>query len=128
DQALVDRLIPYDHRGRHRGIAGIERLAGELRALRFDAAVLFQNAFDAAWIAWRAGIPERIGYAREARGVLLTRAVPLPKNGEIPSHESFYYLELLRRAGWLTQLPERVEIVLRVDSAAREAAEAKLSE
>ncbi len=36
---------------------GRERLAAELRRENFDAAMLFQNAFDAAWLAWRAGIP-----------------------------------------------------------------------
>ncbi|HKO05823.1 MAG TPA: lipopolysaccharide heptosyltransferase II [Candidatus Acidoferrales bacterium] len=123
DQALVDRLIPYDHRGRHRGIAGIERLAGELRALRFDSAVLFQNAFEAAWIAWRAGIPERIGYARDARGPLLTRSVPVPLPGEIPPHEANYYLELLRRAGWIAALPEIPPVRLRVAPDALDRAE-----
>jgi heptosyltransferase-2 len=90
----------YDFRGKHRGWLGRERLAGELRKEKFDAAVLLQNAFDAAWLAWRAGIPERIGYARDARGPLLTRAIPVPREGQIPKHESHYYLELLRRAGW----------------------------
>ncbi len=127
-QARAGRLIVFDRAGRHAGVFGRERLAAELRRERFDAAVLFQNAFDAAWIAWRAGISERIGYARDARGFLLTRAVAVPAKGEIPSHESFYYLELLRRIGWLTQLPERVEIALRIEPAAREAAEAKLAE
>jgi heptosyltransferase II len=100
-QPFVDRILPYDYRGKHRGWLGRERLAGELRKEKFDAAVLLQNAFDAAWLAWRAGIPERIGYAREARGPLLTRAIPVPREGEIPEHESHYYLELLRRANWI---------------------------
>src|SRR5690348_10463023 len=73
----------------------------ELRAQKFDAALLLQNAFQAAWLAWRAGIPERIGYARDGRSFLLTKAVPVPHAGEIPAHEQYYYLELLRRAGWL---------------------------
>jgi heptosyltransferase-2 len=127
-QARAGRLIVFDRAGRHAGVFGRERLAAELRRERFEAAVLFQNAFDAAWITWRARIRERIGYARDARGFLLTRAVPVPANGEIPSHESFYYLELLRRAGWLAQLPERVEIALRIEPAACEAAETKLAE
>ncbi len=126
-QPSADRVIVFDRAGRHAGFSGRERLAAELRRERFDAAVLFQNAFDAAWIAWRAGIPERIGYARDGRRALLTRAVSVPAKGEIPAPESFYYLELLRRAGWLAQLPARVEIALRIESSAREAAEAKLA-
>jgi len=100
-QGLADQIIPFEHRGRHAGIGGVERLAGELRAEKFDAALLMQNAFEAAWIALRAGIPERIGYARDGRGWLLTRAIAVPQHGEIPAHEVFYYLELLRRAGWV---------------------------
>lgn len=100
-QGLADRLIAYDVRGVHAGIAGRERLAAELRAQKFDVALLLQNAFDAAWLAWRGGVPERIGYARDGRSLLLTKAVAVPKAGEVPAHEKFYYLELLRRAGWL---------------------------
>jgi len=123
DQGLVDRLIPFDYRGRHRGPLGLERLARELRSARFDSAVLFQNAFEAAWIAWRAGIPERIGYARDGRGVLLTKSIPVPGPGEIPAHESNYYLELLRRVGWIQSLPELRPVRLRVVPAAKERAE-----
>jgi heptosyltransferase-2 len=100
DQEICDQLIAYDPNGFHKGFSGRERLAAELRAQKFDVALLLQNAFDAAWLAWRANIPERIGYARDARSFLLTKAVPLPRHGEIPAHERFYYLELLRRAGW----------------------------
>ena len=42
--------------------------AARLRAERFDAAILLQNAFDAALVAWMAGIPVRIGYNRDGRG------------------------------------------------------------
>ena len=53
-----------------------------------------------------AGIPERIGYNRDARGLLLTHAIPVPEPGDIPRHERFYYLELLRRAGLIERFPE----------------------
>ncbi len=76
--------------------------------------MLLQNAFDAAWLAWRANIPERVGYARDGRSLLLTRAVPVPRHGEIPAHEKFYYLELLRGAGWLDSVPDESFIGLRV--------------
>jgi heptosyltransferase II len=105
DQQICNQLIPYDPAGAHAGFSGRERLVAELRAQKFDIALLLQNAFDAAWLAWRAGIPERIGYARDGRGLLLTRAIPVPKRHEIPAHERFYYLELLRRAAWIDSLP-----------------------
>ena len=86
---------------------------------RFDGAILLQNAFDAALIAWMAGIPERIGYRRDGRGLLLTRAIPVPEPGDIPRHERFYYLELLRRAGMLERFPDTPAI--RLDGAERRA-------
>jgi len=81
-------------------------MARHLRRWQFDCAILLQNAFEAAWIAWLAKIPTRIGYKRDGRQLLLTRAVDVPKPGEIPRHERFYYLELLRRAGLIDALPE----------------------
>jgi heptosyltransferase-2 len=113
-QGICDELIAYDPRTIHAGFAGRERLAAELRAKKFEKALLLQNAFDAAWIAWRAGIPERIGYARDGRSLLLTKALPVPKIGEIPLHEKFYYLELLRRAGWLESLVDESFLALNV--------------
>jgi heptosyltransferase-2 len=119
NQGICDQLIPYDPQGSHAGISGREGLAAELRAQHFDTALLLQNAFDAAWLAWRAKIPERIGYARDGRSLLLTKAVPVPKPGEIPKHEQYYYLELLRRAGWLEALPEVSSISLEVSEEER---------
>lgn len=113
-QNVADCLIPYDVGRLHAGLFGREHLAAELREQKFDVALLLQNAFDAAWLVWRAGIPERIGYARDGRSPLLTKAVRVAKPGEIPSHEKFYYLELLRRAGWLESLPDEAFIRLRV--------------
>ena len=97
-----------------------------LRAGHYDAAILFQNAFHAAWLAWRAGIPKRIGYARDGRSALLTRAIAVPTPGEIPAHETYYYLELLRRAGWLAQLPAVDEIRLTISPEIRERAAKQL--
>lgn len=125
-QGVADELIRYDRKGEHAGIRGREKLAALLKAKTFDTALLLQNAFDAAWIAWRAGIPERIGYDRDARGFLLTKAIRVPHRGEIPSHEKFYYLELLKRAGWLEALPDVPEILLRVAEAQARIAEEKL--
>lgn len=108
----IDRVIVFEHQGRHRGWSGWLRLAGELREEGFDLAVLFQNAFQAALIAFLAHIPRRLGYARDARGPLLTHPIRRPRPGEIPLHETYYYLELLRRAGWLDTLPVVKEVRL----------------
>jgi len=126
DQGYAGRIMIYENRGRHHGFWGRERLAAELRGETFDTAVLFQNAFEAAWLAWRARVPERIGYARDARSWLLTRSVRAPEKGEIPAHESYYYLELLRRAGWLERLPNVERIALRVSEEARQKSRAAL--
>ncbi len=122
-QQICDAFIVYDPNGAHAGLHRRERLAQELRAQKFDIALLLQNAFDAAWLAWRAGIPERIGYARDGRALLLTKRVAVPKRGEIPSHEQFYYLELLRRAGWINSLPSESFVGLTVSAEHREQAE-----
>jgi heptosyltransferase-2 len=128
DQQICDELIPYDPNSEHRGWSGREKLASDLRTRKFDVALLLQNAFDAAWLAWRAKIPQRIGYARDARRLLLTKAISVPKPGEIPPHEKFYYLELLRRAGWLDKLTDEPHITLRVPDAARQRATQTLLE
>jgi heptosyltransferase-2 len=125
-QGVADELIPYDRKGEHRGWSGRERLARALKVKKFDCALLLQNAFDAAWLAWRAGIPKRIGYARDGRSLLLTKAIPVPKVGEIPTHEKFYYLELLRRAGWIEDLRDDTHIALQVSEEQAERAERSL--
>ncbi|HEX3378163.1 MAG TPA: lipopolysaccharide heptosyltransferase II, partial [Candidatus Acidoferrales bacterium] len=125
-QPFVDRVLPYDFRGSHRGWWGREKLIAELRRDKFGIAVLLQNAFEAAWLAWRSGIPERIGYARDARGPLLTKAIRVPADGEIPKHESHYYLELLRRAGWIDTQPEIAPIYLHISDESRAFAESTL--
>jgi heptosyltransferase-2 len=105
DLCLADEVILYQG-------TSYWRIARELRARNFDCAILLQNAFEAAWIAWLARIPTRIGYNRDGRGFLLTHAIKVPEPGEIPRHQRFYYLELLRRAGFIDKLPECESIQL----------------
>jgi heptosyltransferase-2 len=95
--------------------------AAELRRESFDCAILLPNSFDAALAAWMARIPRRIGYRRDGRGWLLTEAIPAPEPGEIPRHQRFYYLELLRRAGIVHEYPPCADIRLDGCEAARAA-------
>ena len=116
-EPFCDRMIPYTPRDwREKWRAG-----RDLAAEHFDCAILLQNAFEAAAVAFLARIPERIGYARDGRSLLLTRAVAVPRPGEIPRHERFYYLELLRRAGIIDELPDNDCIRLDGAGAARQA-------
>ena len=118
-EGFCDDLIPYTARTLFEKWSA----ARVLRSRKFDTAILLQNAFEAAAIAYLAGIPERIGYARDGRAFLLTRAIPVPKPGEIPRHESFYYLELLRRAGIVDEMRQDQNAAIRLEgaSAARSA-------
>ncbi len=127
DEIILYQPAPFRSRSRRQACHDRVTLAGALRAGRFDCALLLQNAFDAALIAALAGIPERIGYARDFRSPLLTRAIPVPRPGAIPPHESFYYLELLHRAGWLDHLPATLTVELRSASRARAAGLARFA-
>ena len=111
-QTAIDRVIPYRAARGARDLSSKWDLAKQLRCEAFDCAILLQNAFEAALLARLAGIPRRIGYDRDGRGWLLTDPIAVPKPGEIPRHQSFYYLELLRRAGILNALPETQTIRL----------------
>lgn len=104
------RIIVHDSEGEHQGRNGLRKLIESLRQEQFDAAVLLQHAFQAAWIAWRARIPVRIGYQTDGRGSLLTEAVGLPPPG-YAGHQSSEYLELLFRAGLLPERPAPVRAV-----------------
>jgi len=50
-----------------------------LREHKFSCAILFKNSFSSALTVFLAGIPKRIGYAREGRGFLLTDKLYPPK-------------------------------------------------
>lgn len=117
----VDRVIPYSApRGAH-GWTAKWTAARRLRVDSYDTALILPNSFDSALTPWLAGIPRRIGFARDARKWLLTDPVPPVVRGSIPLHESYYYLELLHRIGWIDHLPD--EVVIRLEGAAEARAE-----
>jgi len=98
DHPDIDGIEVYDKEGTHAGAIGMFRKARELRRGGYEAAVLLQNAIDAAILAFLAGIPERMGYATDGRRLLLTRPVPVTE--EILSlHHAEYYLRLLAELG-----------------------------
>ena len=86
---------------------------------KFGSAVLLPNSLRSAGEAWWAGIPQRVGYARGGRGLLLTHTVPVPPRNPIRLHQRFYYLDLVTAVGGPSDaaLPElRKEPVAATDS------------
>lgn len=92
DADFVDDLLIYDRRGLRSVVSQIR----EWRRRRFDLALLFQNAFEAALIPALARVPFRLGYATEGRRVLLTQPLALPE-WRSSKHEVFYYLNLVQQ-------------------------------
>ena len=111
---FCDRILLYHPKPGFGDLRAKWRLSRVLKGIGFDLAILLPNSFDAALVPFLAGIPRRVGYARDGRRLLLTDAVAKPVAGEIPVHERFYYLELLRRAGFVSKLPADAPIQLRV--------------
>ena len=90
DTDFVDEVLVYD-RG---GLRSLWQQVRDWKRRRFDLAVLFQNAFEAAAIAFLARVPLRIGYETERRGFLLTHSIETP-TWKDERHEIFYYLNLI---------------------------------
>ena len=85
--AAPDRVVTVDRR----------REAEDLRASGAGTVILLPNSFGSAWVARRAGIPERWGYRAAGRSLLLTRRVPRPRG---PQHQSAYYRALVAGLGF----------------------------
>jgi heptosyltransferase-2 len=77
---------------------GVFLLAKLLRKRNFDAAILLQNAIEAAIITLFARIPIRAGYDSDGRGIFLTHSVR--RTREIRKvHQIYYYLEMVKALG-----------------------------
>jgi heptosyltransferase-2 len=72
----VHDVIPYKRGyGFLKDSSEFFRVIRVIRGLHFDMAVLFQNAFEAAFIACLGGIKIRVGYNTDGRGFLLSHSV-----------------------------------------------------
>lgn len=92
----IDEIVPVADK---RSIPAAARL---LKATSPDAVLLLPNAFRWAAVARLAGIPTRIGYARDGRSWLLTHPVAAPRVGTWPRRKHAiipavrHYLGLLK--------------------------------
>jgi heptosyltransferase-2 len=96
----VDRTIVMDKgRGVIHAAKEILLLISRLRNVRFDLAVLFQNAFEAALLSYLGGVRYRVGYNTDGRGVFLTHRVIRDK-AILSAHQVDYFLGLIDAMGW----------------------------
>jgi heptosyltransferase II len=72
----IEEVIPYDKKGKDRGLGGMLGMAGILRRKHFDLAIIPHRSLRSAAIPWSAGIPRRIGFMANAAPFLLTDKVP----------------------------------------------------
>jgi heptosyltransferase-2 len=108
------------------GVREARSFQAEVEAARgaFDLGVLLPNSFGSALALFRAGVPERWGYATDGRGLLLTRRSTVPAEVRGVS-EVYYYRAMLAGVGLrVTAVPD---VSLRVPEAWRERAQTLLS-
>lgn len=107
----LDEIIIYENK--FDNPAGVLRLARTLKQKKFDAAILLQNAIEAAIIALAAGIPLRAGYDSDARGLLLTH--PVRRTREVKKvHQTDYYLEMVKALGCLS-VPKEMHMETKIN-------------
>ena len=70
--AFIDEVLTYH---RQEGWPVFVETVWALRRRRFDLALLFQNAFEAALLARLGGARLRVGYTTQGRSALLTHAI-----------------------------------------------------
>ncbi|MGQ0542273.1 MAG: lipopolysaccharide heptosyltransferase II [Blastocatellia bacterium] len=92
DSDFVNEIIAIDTSLSR--IRSIRNEVGLLRAEKFDLAVIFPNSFESALVPMLAGIPRRIGYNKDLRGLLLSDPIAVPE-WKYRKHEVFYYLNLV---------------------------------
>src|SRR5262245_8729526 len=102
DCSYFDEILVY--RRREKGVSAFFEAAASIRARRFDLAVLFQNAFEAALLAWMGRIRLRIGFAAQGRAGLLTHK--LYRGSECRNrHQIWDYLDIVAECERACSIP-----------------------
>lgn len=96
---------------KQKGLKNLQVSARRLRTSCFDLGILFTNSFASAFVFYLARIPQRWGYKKDGRGLLLTKGIPV-QSKENRVHQAHYYLNLLSGLG-MKEFPE--EHPLQVD-------------
>lgn len=89
---FFDRYISLDKKG----LVSFLDLVSQLRGLHFRRAIALPHSFRSALLFWLAGIPERVGHARNKRGLMLTHRVD---EGPRPEPTVEHYLKIIDALG-----------------------------
>jgi len=96
--AVKNTLIYNRHDGLKKNISEFFHITNLVRKNRYDLTVLFQNAFEAALIAYLGGVKSRLGFDSDGRGFLLTHGIK--RSSEVFAvHQVEYYLSILKASG-----------------------------
>jgi heptosyltransferase-2 len=87
---FVDKVWSED---KPTGLGDWTRITRDIRSREFDVGLLLPNSFESALMIFLGGVPQRIGYATDARRWMLTNAIH-PRDGA--RHQVEYYLELVK--------------------------------
>ena len=91
-------VLAYERGNGPQRLRNLVDVSRRLRKEGFELALLLPNSLGSAVVARLAGIPQRLGYATDGRGWLLTRRLQ-DRRKERGLHQVDYYLGLLRSLG-----------------------------
>ncbi|MBS3818295.1 lipopolysaccharide heptosyltransferase II [bacterium] len=105
---FIQGVIPLSH---PRSLRSYLRLSRNLQKHHFHSGLLFTNSFSSALLLYLSKTPQRWGYIRDGRGLLLTKGIKPPSQKDL-SHQVYYYLNLLSGLGFQTKPPPELNLPL----------------
>lgn len=99
---FIKGIIPLSKTSRFKDLRDSVK---KIRAEDFKAGILLTNSFESALLFYLAKIPERWGYSRDGRGILLTRRIPTNRRQGL-CHQADYYMELISKLGYKSDPPK----------------------
>lgn len=97
--AVNSTMVMDKGKGFFSSLKELARIINWLRGERFDLAILFQNAFEAAFLAYMGRVRYIVGYNTDGRGFLLTHKV-IRDRDILSVHQVEYFLGLMEAMGW----------------------------
>jgi len=124
----IDRVLPYANEKQKNPFFQILK---QIKREKFDRAFILKRSFSSAWLAFLAGIPQRIGFSTDGRGFLLTKRIhfdqcypevlnflahlPSPYNNPPPKTEKLFWAteaEKLKAQEVFRSIPAGKRIIL----------------